>query len=75
MKTWMLLSALAVWSAPAFANKACDKNCEEVVKQCVDGCKKQLKEPDKVPFCQSKCREFEGQCKKDCRDEDAKRRQ
>ncbi|MGV3621852.1 MAG: hypothetical protein ACO1OB_13595 [Archangium sp.] len=69
LKFSMLVTA-AVFSTSAFAGE-CEKSCDDVVKQCRDMCKTTLKgkDADKVGFCQDKCKEFDGECKKDCQDE------
>ena len=58
-------------SATAFAGE-CEKSCDEVVKMCRDQCKTTLgkgKDADKVGSCQDQCKEFDGECKKDCQNE------
>ncbi len=64
---WLLLALMFVPGA-AFAGGACEATCADTVKQCKDMCKTALKKdaPDKVSFCQDKCKEFENECKKDC---------
>ncbi len=64
-----VLIALCLAPLAAFAGDSCEAACSDTVKQCQDVCKKTLKKeaPDKVGFCQDKCKEFEGECKKDCK--------
>jgi|GEM_PF-3932148 hypothetical protein len=70
---WVVSIALCLSSA-AFAGDACLADCAETIKQCQDVCKKSLKKeaPDKIGFCQDKCKEFENECKKEC---DAEKKQ
>ncbi len=71
MKLKSLVLALCLSPAAAFAGDSCEAACVDTVKQCQDVCKKTLKKeaPDKVSFCQSQCKEFESECKKDCKSE------
>jgi hypothetical protein len=68
MMKWVVLVLTLVGSANAVAADACEATCADTIKQCKEVCKKALKKdsPDKVGFCQDKCKEFESECKKDC---------
>ena len=71
---WIAIAA--VFSLGSFAQaQTCEAECAETINQCRDVCKTTLKKeaPDKVPFCQQKCKEFEDVCKKEC-DEQKKKR-
>ena len=66
---WMMVGLTLGLSTLGFAKDTCESDCAEVVKQCSDTCKKALKKdaPDKIGFCQDKCKEFENECKKECK--------
>lgn len=67
MMKWLVV-VLMMASGSALAADACEATCADTIKQCKDVCKKALKKdsPDKITFCQDKCKEFESECKKDC---------
>ncbi|MEW5740089.1 MAG: hypothetical protein AB1938_14245 [Myxococcota bacterium] len=65
-----LLAFAVALSLGAPGEERCRKQCDETVRQCKDMCKKQLEktQPDKVAFCQGKCKEFTNECYKTCKD-------
>lgn len=68
---WLIVGLSLGFSSLAFGADRCEADCAEVVQQCSDTCKKALKKdaPDKINFCKDKCKEFENECKKDCKAE------
>lgn len=66
---WLIVGLAVTLSGAAFAADSCEANCVDVVNQCTETCKKALKKdsPDKISFCKDKCKEFESECKKDCK--------
>lgn len=67
----MIIGLTLGLSGVALAKDTCEADCADVVKQCSDTCKKALKKdnPDKINFCQDKCKEFENECRKECKAE------
>jgi hypothetical protein len=66
----LLTFAVALSLSGAPGEERCKKQCDETVSQCKEMCKKQLgkTQPDKVGFCQGKCKEFTNECYKTCKD-------
>jgi hypothetical protein len=63
-----LIATCALAGSAYAADTSCEVTCENTVKMCSNTCK-QLKsqgQGDKVAFCQTKCKEFEDVCKKNC---------
>ncbi len=66
---WLVVGIAMALSGAAYAKDTCEADCADVVKQCSDTCTKALKkdQADKINFCKDKCKEFENECKKDCK--------
>ena len=68
---WLIIGLSLTLAGGALAADTCESECDEVVKECSDTCKKALKKDnaDKVSFCQDKCKEFASECKKECKED------
>ena len=71
---WLIVGLSLTFGGTAFAADRCEADCADVVQQCSDTCKKALKKdaPDKIGFCQDKCKEFANECKKECQEDKKK---
>lgn len=70
---WGLAAGLLLWSAPALADRACRRGCDEDARQCKDICKKYAK--GMVGKCSEACEDEKRACSEECSGRPAKRKE